>query len=212
MTCRLPPGKSLVANVYGWPAGTEIHTIHHTDFEPQSFNLAAAPTKPTRFAPIHDSSGKPVPYLYGGSSLEGAIFETIFHNVPIDAPDKFVDLDEFGDRSHGVVIPDRDLKLIDLTTDRLHLLKIPKDELIESPPTDYLNTALWAQALHRQYHKVDGLLWISCKRDQDKALVLFGDRAGSALRGTRRSGRLSADDTLRQAILTLGLRVGIEAD
>jgi hypothetical protein len=105
LTCRLPPGTSLVAKLYDWPAGKEIHTIHHTEFEPQSFNPAAAPTKPTRFAPIHDSSGKPVPYLYGGSSLEGAIFETIFHNVPIDAPDKFVDLDEFGNRSHGVVIP-----------------------------------------------------------------------------------------------------------
>jgi hypothetical protein len=61
-----------------YPEGNRIDrallSLLSPDFEPQSFNPAAAPTKPTRFAPIHDSSGKPVPNLYGGSSLEGAIF------------------------------------------------------------------------------------------------------------------------------------------
>jgi hypothetical protein len=211
MTCR-PPTPPLDALIVSWPpTGFEIHTIHNTDFEPQSFNPGVS-TRPTRFAPICDSSDKPVPYLYGGSSLDCAIFETIFHNIPLDATDKFVDLDDFADRAHGVVRPQRDLRLVDLTTDGLHRLKIPKSELIESPPADYVDTARWAQALHQQYPEVDGLFWMSCQRDQDRALILFGDRAGSALDGSRRSGRLSGDDTLRRAILTLALRVGIEAD
>ena len=61
-----------------------------------SFNpgvdAAGALRNPTRFAPIRDRKGRVVPYLYGGSSLDCAIFETVFHNVPADAPDKFVDL------------------------------------------------------------------------------------------------------------------------
>ena len=49
------------------------------------------------------------------------------------------------------------------------------------------------------------------QRDRDQALVLFSDRVGSALTGTRVSGALRIEDTLRQAIIALALRVGIEA-
>lgn len=209
MSCRLP-APPLDALIGPWQAGVEIHAIHNADFEPQSFNPGVS-VSPTRFAPIADAAGRRVPYLYGGSSLACAIFETIFHNVPLDAPAKFVDLDDYADKAHGVVTPQRDLRLVDLTTDGLHRLKVPKTELIESPPSDYVNTVRWAEALHRQYADVDGLVWMSRQRDQDRTVVLFGDRASTALTGSRRSGRLSGDDSLRRAILTLALRVGIDA-
>ena len=167
---------------------------------------------PTRFAPIRDAAGRVVPYLYGGSSLECAIFETVFHNVPVDAPDKFVDLDDFADRAHGQVVSRRDLQLVNLTTDGLHRLKVPKTELVASAPIDYLHTARWAQALHWQYPQVDGLLWMSRQRDRDQALVLFGDRIGTALSATRMGGPLRTNDVLRQAIVAIAVRVGIEVD
>jgi hypothetical protein len=192
-----------------------IHVIHDTAFEPESFNpgVDAAGTlrNPTRFAPIRDARGRVVPYLYGGSSRDCAIFETAFHNVPIDAPDKFVDLDDFADRAHGRIVPKRDLQLVSLTTDGLHRLKGPKAELITSAPTDYLDTARWAEAIHRQCPDVDGLLWMSRQRDRDQAVMLFGDRAGTALRGTRMGTALRGNDVLRQAILALALRIGIDA-
>src|SRR5690606_29507675 len=122
--------------------------------------------KPTRFAPIRNAKGQVVPYLYGGSTLDCAIFETVFHDVPIDAPDKFVDLDDFAQRGHGEVVPNRDLRLVDLTSEGLHRLKVPKQELIASPSRDYPDTALWAQALYHQFPDVDGLLWMSRQRDR----------------------------------------------
>jgi hypothetical protein len=128
--------------------------------------------------------------------------------VPIDAPDKFVDLDDFANRAHGRIVPNRDLQLVNLTTDGLHRLKAPKSELITSAPIDYLDTARWAEAIHRQFSGVDGLFWMSRQRDRDQALVLFGDRAAAALTGTRTA--LRGNDVLRQAILTLALRVGID--
>ena len=143
-------------------------------------------------------------------SLDCAIFETVFHNVPIDAPDKFVDLDNFANRAHGRIVSDRDLQLVNLTTDGLHRLKVSKAELIASAPIDYLDTARWAQALHHQCPHVDGLFWMSRQRDRDQALVLFGDRVGSALTGTRMGTALRGNDVLRQAILTLALRAGID--
>jgi hypothetical protein len=189
--------------------------IHDSAFEPECFNpgIDAAGTlrNPRRFAPIRDAAGRVVPYLYSGSSRDCAIFETVFHNVPIDAPDKFVDLDDFANRSHGRIVPNRDLQLVNLTTDGLHRLKVPKAELIASSPIDYLDTALWAEAIHHQCPDVDGLLWMSRQRDRDQALMLFGDRAGSALSGTRMGTALRGNDVLRQAILALAWRVGIDA-
>ena len=214
MTCRAPH-PPLDPLIEPWPAGQVIHVIHDAAYEPESFNpgidSAGTLRSPTRFAPIRDAKGRVVPYLYGGSSREGAIFETVFHNVPIDAPDKFVDLDEFANRAHGRIAPQRDLQLVNLTTDGLHRLKVAKAELITSAAIDYLDTARWAEAIHHQFPEVDGMFWMSRQRDRDQALVLFGDRAGSALNGTRMGTALRGNDVLRQAIVALALRVGIDA-
>jgi len=215
LTCRAPtpPLDPLFDH---WPAGRVIHVVHDTAFDPESFNpgvdAAGRPRKPTRFAPILDDKGRVVPYLYGGATLDCAIFETVFHDVPIDAPDKSVDLDDFAQRGHGELVPGRDLRLVDLTSEGLHRLKVPKDELIASPSRDYADTALWAQALHRQFSDIDGLLWMSRQRDRDHALVLFGDRLDGVLSGRRIGGPLARNSTLRDAVLAAALRAGIEAD
>ena len=109
-------------------------------------------------------------------------------------------------------MPQRDLQLVNLTTDGLHRLKVPKAELVASAPIDYLDTARWAQALHWQYPAIDGLLWMSRQRDRDQALVLFGDRIGTALSATRMGGPLRTNEVLRQAVVALALRVGIDVD
>lgn len=213
MSCRAP-GPKLDPLIEPWPAGQVIHVIHDAAHEPESFNpgidAAGTPRNPTRFAPIRDAKGRVVPYLYGGSSRDCAIFETVFHNVPIDAQDKFVDLDDFANRAHGRIVPQRDLQLVNLTTDGLHRLKVPKAELITSAPIDYLDTARWAEAIHHQFVDVDGLFWMSRQRDRDQVVMLFGDRAGAALAGTRLGTALRGNDVLRQAIVSLALRVGID--
>lgn len=215
MTCRAP-APSLDPLFDRWPAGRVIHVIHDTAFEPASFNpgvdAAGRLRKPTRFAPIRDTKGRVVPYLYGGATLDCAIFETVFHDVPIDASDKSVDLDDFAQRGHGELVPGRDLRLVDLTSEGLHRLKVPKEELIANPSRDYPDTALWAQVLHRQFLEVDGLLWMSRQRDRDHALVLFGDRLEGVLTGRRVGGPLVRNSTLRDAVLAAALRAGIEAD
>jgi hypothetical protein len=214
LSCRAPVAP-LDPLFERWPTGRVIHVIHDTAFAPESFNPGVDGTgvlrKPTRFAPIRDAKGKVVPYLYGGSTLDCAIFETVFHDVPMDAPDKFVDLDGFAQRGHGQLLPSRDLKLADLTSEGLHRLKVPKEELIASPARDYPDTALWAQALHRQFRDIDGLLWMSRQRDRDPALVLFGDRVNGVLSGQRIGGPLARNPALREAVLAAALRAGIGA-
>lgn len=213
MSCRAPAAR-LNPLFDGWPAGRVIHVVHDTAFAPESFNpgvdAAGQPRKPTRFAPIRDAAGKVVPYLYGGSTLDCAIFETVFHEVPVAAADKFVDLDGFAQRGHGQVVPRRDLRLVDLTSEGLHRLKVPKEELTIGPARDYPLTARWAEALHRQCPDADGLLWMSRQRDRDHALLLFGDRLAGVLDGTRMGGPLQRNQTLRDAVLAVALRAGID--
>jgi RES domain len=214
LTCRAP-APPLEPLFERWPAGELIHVIHDTAHAPESFNpgvdRAGVLRYPTRFAPIRNRKGKLVPYLYGGSTRDCAIFETVFHNVPIDAVDKSVDLDDFAQRGHGQLVAKRDLRLVDLTSDGLHRLKLPKEELITSAARDYVDTAKWAQALHHQFKDVDGLIWMSKQRDRDRALLLFGDRLRAVLSGTRVGGPLVRNDELRQAILAAALRAGIDA-
>ncbi len=215
MSCRapIPPLDPLFDR---WPVGRPIHIVHDTAFAPESFNpgvdAAGRLRKSTRFAPIRSLEGQVVPYLYGGSTLNCAIFETVFHDVPIDSPDKFVDLADFAERGHGELTPKRELKLVDLTSEGLHRLKVPKEELIASPSRDYPHTAAWAQVLHRQFPDIDGLLWMSRQRDRDHALMLFGDRLDGVLSGQRIGGRLARNVTLREAVLAAALRAGIDAD
>jgi hypothetical protein len=215
LTCRAPVAP-LDPLFEIWPAGRVIHVIHDSAFAPESFNpgvdTAGRLRKPTRFAPIRDARGAVVPYLYGGATLDCAIFETVFHDVPISAPDKFVDLGDFAQRGHGQLTPARALKLADLTSEGLHRLKAPKTELIASPSREYPRTALWAQALHRQFAGVDGLLWMSRQRDRDPALLLFGDRLKGVLSGQRIGGPLARNPALREAVLAAALRAGIVAD
>ena len=214
MSCRAP-APALDPLFERWPAGRVIHVIHDTAFAPESFHpgvdAAGQPCKATRFSPIRGRRGRPVPYLYGGSTLECAIFETVFHEVPVDAPDKFVDLGDFASRGNGELLPRRDLRLVDLTSEGLHRLKVPKQELIASPSRDYPATARWAQALYQQFADVDGLLWMSRQRDRDHALILFGDRLKGVLAGRRLGGPLSRNAALREAVLAAALRAGIEA-
>ena len=108
-------------------------------------------------------------------------------------------------------MPRRDLKLVDLTSEGLHRLKVPKEELIASPARDYPFTARWAEALHRQCPDADGLLWMSRQRDRDQALLLFGDRLAGVLNGTRMGSSLQLNQTLRDAVLAVALRAGIDA-
>ncbi len=213
MNCREPvPPLDPLFEV--WEAGKVIHVLHDAARDPDSFRPAdwkGALARPTRFAPIRDARGKVVPYLYAGSSRDCAIFETVFHNIPIDAAVKSVDLADFANRGHGQLVPLRNLRLVDLTTDGLHRLRVPKEELIASPPRHYGETARWAEVLHQQFADIDGLVWMSRQRDRDRALVLFGDRLKGQLRGTRMGPPLARNTELREAILAAALRSGIDA-
>ena len=56
-------------------------------------------------------------------------------------------------------------------------LDLALDADISARHLSFLETGRWPEALHRQYPKVGGLVWMSRQRDRDQSLMLFGDRA-----------------------------------
>jgi hypothetical protein len=129
-----------------------------------------------RFHPFLDGHGRAVPTLYGADRLEGALSETIFHNIPVRGPHKKLGRIFLDPMVISALACVRDLTLVRLYGYGLHRLGVTRLELIESEAAGYSRTAVWARSLHDKDERIDGLLWISRQHDESQALVLFGDR------------------------------------
>jgi len=112
--------------------GILIERVHNSNFAANAFNPCKG--NPTRFAPIHDSSGACVPSLYAGDSFEAAVFETIFHDVIASIRRKKVPQKKVNDCSQGRLEVLRDLKLVSLREPDLKAWRINRNQLISSSP------------------------------------------------------------------------------
>jgi hypothetical protein len=117
-----------------------------------------------------------VPTLYAADSLEGALSETLFHNVPVRGPYKRVAKFVLQPMVASTLACDRDLTLVQIYGLGLSRLGVSRAELIETAPEHYGRTAAWAQALHASNGRIDGLVWVSRQNDATQVLLLFGDR------------------------------------
>jgi RES domain len=117
-----------------------------------------------------------VPTLYGASGHEGAISETVFHDVPIASATKQVRMTRFDTVLLSSVAPKRDLNLVRLHGHGFQRLNVSRRDLIESDASCYSALAQWGQALHDCPAHADGLLWRSRLYDDEYACLLFGDR------------------------------------
>ncbi|HET9212293.1 MAG TPA: RES family NAD+ phosphorylase [Thermoanaerobaculia bacterium] len=129
-----------------------------------------------RFHPFTDSRGQAVPTLYGSSCLEGALAETVFHGVPIRGRGRYLRSSVLKTYLVSVVMPRRDLRLVQLHGFGLRRLGLSRSELIDSDPSQYERTVRWAAALYAWSQEIDGLVWVSRQYDTSRSLVLFGDR------------------------------------
>lgn len=121
-----------------------------------------------------------VPTLYGSSTLDGALSETVFHDLPVRGEGRSVLRSSLKTMLGSVLAPLRDLTLVRLHGFGLHRLGISRAELIASGADRYSQTVRWARALHASSDRIDGLVWVSRQHDTSLALVLFGDRVRRA--------------------------------
>ena len=173
-----PPACLEPPNLIHLAEGELLHRVHAPQFHGSAFNPCQGGH--TRFAPLHDAQGECIPTLYAADSIEGAIYETILHDVPLAATRKSVPRQAVTDRRHSTLVVRRTLRLASLRAPDLMKWGLTPATLIGTMPTQYHRTALWAKALHDQFAEVDGLIWTSNLCDPDAALLFFGDRVDAS--------------------------------
>ena len=174
MSVRRPEARLARHNVITLAAGTTLDRVHDRNCPANRFNPCEG--APTRFAPVYDTLGNCIPSLYAAGTLEAAIFETMFHDIPVAARRKTVPRTLVQSRSHGRLEVLRKLRLVSLRAPDLRCWRISRDSLIASPPQFHEETARWAEAIHQQFSEAEGLLWTSSQCDPDAVYLFFGDR------------------------------------
>lgn len=202
------PGTALLAEFLTWQATRPIYRVHKLRYGPAQFNGSGVGN--ARFSPIAGTDGKPIPTLYGGETFQGALMETVFHDVPHLPGFKSYDKRNLDQERISIISPVRDLVLVNLSGKALRKLGIPRSKLLESGPAKYPSTRLWAEALHRQCPEADGLCWVSRQDDEAHALVLFGDRVRRGdLHTLQFSADIVNDPNLYLQVLELAQLIGI---
>lgn len=170
-----PDPKGLAPLITVWPAGSQIQRCHPSRYGAPEFNPRVG--TPGRFRPIR-AGKRVVPTLYAADGAAAAISETVFHDVPVDSPNKRVQMSRFETVLLSTLAPKRDMQLVRLHGHGFHRLGVTRAKLIESEADCYPQLASWGQALHDCPADADGLLWRSRHYDDPYACLLFGDRVG----------------------------------
>ncbi len=192
-----------------WPNGQIIHRVHLALYSAAQFNPGIKGN--ARFSPIKDISGASIPTLYGGTTFECAVMETLFHDVPFAAGLKTYDKAKMIGHVASQVAPTRDLVLTDLSSTALRKLGVKRDQLIDTEKDCYPQTRIWAEAIHAQCPDVDGLWWVSRQDDRARAAVLFGDRVvGADLAPQGLPVTIVTDLGAYTSLLILADRIGVE--
>jgi hypothetical protein len=174
-----PLASFPAVNRFLLPGGKIIHRIHARAFAPDSFNPCRG--RPTRFAPLLRADGSCIPTAYAAETFECAAHETVFHEIQHDAPRKTIDADAVEALDYATISAARNLNLCALFKPDLNRWGLTRQNLIDTFPSRYKDTAPWAIAIHDAAPDIDGLIWTSRRCDPQFACLLFGDRVGDAL-------------------------------
>ena len=172
-----PPAQLEEPNICVLAGGTVVHRVHAPEFAGGAFNPCEG--GPSRFAPIYDQRCDCVPSLYAATSVEAAIYETLFHDIPFQARRKTLPRSKVEDRRHTTMQLRRDLSLASLRAPALLKWKVAA-ALVWGTPMQYGATVRWAKAIHDQFQDVQGLIWTSRRCDPHSAMMFFGDRTVEA--------------------------------
>ena len=207
MSIRTPPATLANPNIATLSSGTLLHRVHDRSYAASDFNPCKG--APTRFAPIADQNGTCIPSLYSASTLEAAIYETIFHEIPVRAKRKTVPRTFVQTRAHGQLQVLCDLRLVSLRGPDLRQWRISRSSLNATSPKLYPGTTRWPSAIHHQFPNVHGLMWTSHQCDPDTSFLFFGDRVASQDFRIMRARDGLGDPTFLSDVRQAGLRSGI---
>ena len=204
----LPPADELDATIVLWGKKEEFYRVHDAVYKGNEFNPSRKGN--ARFSPIRDSDGKIIPTLYAGTTLDCALMETIFHDVPFVSGFKPLSITKLAGKVHTVFTPKVDLKLVDLSSIALRRLGVDRAHLIDTTKWHYPETRKWAERFYGQFEDLHGLRWTSRQDDSAQAIILFGTRANSKdLVVSGPSMPLLTGDLASAAVINLAMRLGV---
>lgn len=205
----LKPPAQLSVTSMTFARKQELHRVHLESYQADEFNPGNRGN--ARFSPINNRQGDPVPTLYAAETLDAALMESVFHDVPHDPGFKTFDKRKLERQQHSRIQVMQDLKLADLSSKALRKLGVKRTELIDTEKDQYPQTREWAKAIHEQHPDIQGLCWVSRQDDTARALVLFGDRVpGDALQQAGHSRSLLEDEQAYREVLDLAETIGVD--
>lgn len=170
----LPKG-ALRTTLIEWGKGQDLHRVHSFSYQADQFNPSSEGN--ARFSPLLDSNGTLIPTLYAGTTLDCALMETVFHDVPFQAGFKVLSkASHVNGQVSSIICCPRALRLIDLTSIALKKLGVRRNGLIDTEASEYSITRQWAARFYVDHEDAEGLLWTSRQDDRAQALMLFEPR------------------------------------
>lgn len=169
--------STLEPEIETWDIGTTLFRGHDSGPHGRRFNPKYGGRK--RFSFFPDEKGHNVPVLYAGRTIEVAIAETLFHDLPtVKGATLLADKEpKYTEYSYSKMFTTRELRLAALHSWGLRSLELKNHQIIDTDAREYPDTVKWAEALHsRADLALDGLTWMSRQFNREQSVVLFGDR------------------------------------
>jgi hypothetical protein len=195
-------------NVESWDARKPMVRIHRTTYAATEFNPGYGPGG--RFSPVMDGVIT-IPTLYGSSSFDGAVSETLFHDLPLTGEKRIA---ESALRAviATAIAPLRPLRLVQLRGFGLKRLGFTRAQLIDSDADQYPMTRELASRLYSE-SDCDGLIWMARHHDISESVVLFWGRVRpDELEVISGSRSLHRGGTAWDALLDAANRAGVTID
>lgn len=166
------PPEDIKVKTETLAAGTKMWRVHQSKYGEAEFNPGFGNA---RFSPINNASGEKTPTLYAGESIDVALMESVFHDVPHGGDLKTFSISKFDGQVISQLTLTEDLLMVKLHGPALRQLGITEADLIHSDASEYPHTRAWAEKIHASEPEVQGLKWDS-KQAGGPAYMFFGDR------------------------------------
>lgn len=161
------------------PKGESMHRVHHEKYSGDSFN--PSPDADARFSTIRDSNGDVIPVIYVAGSLEGALMESVFHDVPYVQGPKTIDSSKLENQTHSFLTTNQEIRVAELTTKALKKLGVAPEVIVTSEASNYRESRAFAENMLSLNPDIQGLRWVSRQHNTEFVYVLFGTRFNGTL-------------------------------
>ncbi|WDF91948.1 RES family NAD+ phosphorylase [Aeromonas hydrophila] len=180
-----PPDKIQI-KTETLPAGTNMWRVHNSAYTETGFNPGHGDS---RFSPLNNVNSQKIPSLYAGESIDVALMESVFHDVPHSGDKKDFSTSKFNNQMISELTLTKDLVMVKLHGPALRGLGITEADLIHSDASEYQHTRVWGEKIHTSAPNAQGMKWDS-KQAGGMTYVFFGDRVDENAFKVSTSGKL----------------------